>query len=453
MIGIMLALVIQVAGAQEARSISLDQALAMSADGNAENRIAEWEVLRARAVRDQMAANYFPKVTAEAAILHWDDELLLDFSGGGGTGTTDCTALPPPMDAMCSSFSEPSVIREQDTENYSVTVVQPITGLYAIYEGHKATRHLARASGHDEAATRARVRHQVVQAYFGALEVDELAAVAGQATSSLEAHVAKARAFHEAGLLLKSDLLQLEVALANARIGESRAQDGVVLARRRLALLTGAEGPVAPTPVEPGHVRASDSFDELDAVSLAEERNDAQAMAERVAAARAGRRAKRADLFPQIAALASWQRNEGQGSFAPPEAWYVGLSAQWQLFGGGQKHFAIREATAQLRMAEEGSAALQQGIALEAEAALREVDASARAFEAANQTIEQAEENLRLVQARFDSQLAGASDLLDAETLAAKARADHITSWYDHLVAVAAAQRALGEVVDPLEVH
>ena len=50
----------------------------------------------------------------------------------------------------------------------------------------------------------------------------------------------------------------------------------------------------------------------------------------------------------------------------------------------------------------------------------------------------------------FERQLVGANELLDAETLLAQARAGRVSSWYDLLIAVADAQRALHLPIDPL---
>ena len=442
MIGLWAPLVLHTAQAAEPRVVTLEQALVLADGANPSNRIASFEARRARAARDQVAANYLPKINAEAVSLYWNEELLLDLGAGAGDGTP----LPPPFDTLF----EPSVIRERNTTNLSFTAVQPITGLYAVHEGHRATGHLARATVADGDATQARVRTDVVGAYFGTLETAGLAAVATQARESLEAHVERAAAFHRTGLMLKSDLLQLEVALSEARLAEGRARDGVTLSQRQLALLTGSDEPVAPAPIEPeGQPRVLLSVGEATAHALAH-RPEARALEQRVLAARAGRRAARADLLPQVAGMATWQRTRGQGSFAAPEAWYVGLSAQWQLAGGGQKHFAIREASAGIYLAREGLRALEQGLSLEVEAALLEVGATGRAYAASSSTVAQAEENLRLVQARFDSQLVGANDLLDAETLAARARAERTSSWYDHLVAITNAQRSIGLPIDPL---
>ena len=418
--------------------VSLSEALEMSEEGNSQNGIASWRLVGARASMNGVAANFLPKVTAQATVLRWDQELLLDL----GAGAT----LPPPFDTLLA----PTVIREQVTMTAGITAVQPLTGLYAISEGLAAKRHLARAAEADAEATTFDVYGQVVDAYFQTLETEQLAQVLGRARESLEGHVKRARAFHRTGLLLKSDLLQLEVALANARLSEQRVLDGIDLGRRRLAMVTGADTELAPAPIPPGEPPGIEVTADAAVQRAITHRPEAVAINESLLAARAGQRASRADLAPQVAAIASWQLTEGQGSFAAPNAWYVGMSAQWQLFGGGQKHFAVREATAGVHQAEEGKRALTDGIDLEIRAVLLAVASARRAYDASGTIVEQAEENLRLVSARFERQLVGSNELLDAETLLAQARAGRVSSWYDLLIAVADAQRALHLPIDPL---
>ncbi|MCK6502168.1 TolC family protein [Myxococcota bacterium] len=428
-------------------SITLDQALRRASTENPQVRIGEWATVAARARKWQAMSYYGPTLSVEGNALWWDEPIEFALVSAEDAAALDCTTMPAPFDAMCEGFAEPTVVREQHTTSITVSAVQPITGLLGVSQGHMATARLQQAAEMDERATRAEVAVQVVDAYFGALAAEQMVAVATAVVENLEAHERRAVAFHEAELLNKSDLLQIQVALGNARINRQRAIDGRALARGLLAVLIDAEEPsVIPEDISEDALLAP----ARNSTESAGQRPDVAAMELRVEAARAGRRAAAADLVPQVAAIAAWQRTEGMGTFSAPESMYAGVTLQWQVWGWGRKHAALRESTASLRQAEVGLASMRDGVDLEQRRTWDAVVSSWDSYEMSRVTVAQAEENHRLVAARFESQLASATDLLDAESLLAQARMTRLTARYDYLRAVAAWQRAAGVDVAPL---
>jgi len=430
----------------QAPSVGLDEALRRAATENPQAQAAEWAVVAARSRKWQAISYYGPTFSLDANHLWWDQEIAVSLAGDE---PLDCTTIPPPLDGICLGLGQPLVVREEQTTSVTVMAVQPLTGLLPISQGHMATEHLQKAAELDLEVKSSDVAVQVVEAYFGALSAQRMAEVASTVVANLESHEARASAFHDAGLLQKNELLQIRVALANAKLSERRASDGRDLARGLLAMLIGAdEGTVVPKDVAEEAVLAPSA--EFDGSTTGAARPDVAAMRHRVAAAEAGRRAKIFELGPDVAAIAAWQRNEGMGSFAAQEATYVGLTASWQLWGWGRKHWALREATATAKQARVGLQAMTDAVPIEVKRSWDSVAASWQAYEVAQVTDAQARENHRIVSARFDNQLATATDLLDAESLLAQARMSRLTSRYDYLTAVARWQRTTGVNVEPL---
>jgi outer membrane protein len=431
----------------QAPSVELDEALRRAETENPQVQAAEWAVVAARARKWQAVSYYGPTLSVDANHLWWDQEIAVSLAGDE---PMDCTAIPPPFDGLCVGLGQPLVVREQQTTSVTLMAVQPLTGLLPISQGHMATDHLQKAAELDRKAKSSDVAVQVVEAYFGALTAQRMEEVASTVVANLESHEARASAFHDAGLLQKNELLQIQVALANAKLGQRRASDGQELARGLLAVLIGAdEETVVPNDIpEEAMLAPSAAFD---GGTTGAARPDVAAMKHRVSAAEAGRRAKMFELGPEVAAIAAWQRNEGMGSFAAKEATYVGLTASWQLWGWGRKHWALREATATARQAKVGLQAMTDAVPIEVKRSWDSVLVSWQAYEVAQVTDEQATENHRIVAARFDSQLATATDLLDAESLLAQARMSRLTSRYDYLTSVARWQRATGAHVEPLK--
>ena len=472
-----LLLAVAVAGAQ-VPTITLSEALRRAASTNPENELRVYEEQAARYQSHQARSWYLPTLSAEGALLWWDSPLEVDFGeslGLDGMGDLDvdeesctslegfatlypdmqglvdmCYAMVGALGGMQAGLSEPMVLREQQTQNLKLTATQPITGLYAVNQGHQALRALEGAAAAESQAVRSRVALDVVDTYFTTLQTRAMVGVAQRAVEALQAHQERAEAFHEVGMLGQNELLQIQVALSNVRLDLRRAQLGEVLLARKLALLVGADEP-ALEPVDMDVAQLPPLQVGQGSVAARAPRHPSmQALSYQARAARHGANAAWAGIIPQVAGIGAYEHNWGVGELAAAESWYLGIGLQWDVWSWGRNWYAAKESVARARQAELGLDALRQGITLQAEAALMEAELARGAQEASLITVDQAAENLRIVTARFDAHTATATDLLEAETLYTKAQGDQVRATFDYLVALARGQDALGLPIAPM---
>ncbi len=452
-------------GDAQLRQVSLLEAQDLAARQSPLLAVAGEALAAASARRKSVRGYLLPSVKMEGAALWWNDvsEVPMEAFYGDLFAGDPCAEMEDYLVQMCTDFmdgfaegmeesmGEAILLREQRTQQLKATATQPLTGLYGISQGLRATRAMERAAAAELDGTRSQVALDVVDAWFGALEVERLEQVATQAVRTLEAHQERAQAFHQAGMLGRNELLQIEVALSEARLGQQRAQVGRQLTQRRLALVTGSDARrLAPLDVDLDPLPAL----QVEAAALRTRvpgTPAVRAMEAQAEAALAERNRLHAERVPQLAALASWERNWGLGSLAEEETLFLGLGMEWELWGWGRKHYEAQEAAAQARQAQLGLRALRQGAELEAEAVLADARLALAAYHASQTTTTQADENQRIVAARFEAHSATATDLLEAETLRTKARGDELAAAFDYMIALARAQDALGLPVLPLE--
>ncbi|MBN1336686.1 MAG: TolC family protein [Deltaproteobacteria bacterium] len=437
---------ILLAAAVNAAPIALDEALSLAARANPEVRIADLEARVAEARAAGVRTWLLPTVTASGAALWWNDSLEAVFIEGDPCASLD-EVLRGFCEQMVGPYQEPILLRNARTQQVSLQARQPLTGLYGVSEGWRAGRAAVRAARADAEAVRAATAVEVVDAWFTALETRRMVDVARRGVKALEAHRTRSLAFHEVGLLGRNELLQIEVALSEARVNLLRAETGVGLAERRLALVAGSdEAALQPEDLDLGALPPLP-----EALPVPTALPTLTALAARREAALANRNRLRSDLLPQVGAIASWTRNWGLGTFSAEHEWYVGLGLEWEALDWGRHWYAAKEAGFQAEQAAVGLAAMERGARLQADAALVDARVARAAVETSRTTVDQAEENLRIVTARFDARVAPATDLLEAETLRSKAEADGLSATFDYLLAVARAQEALGMPVRPLE--
>jgi outer membrane protein len=453
-------LLVSAALASQPRAILLEEALDLAAVQSPRVLVAEQEVVAARAGAHSVRSYLLPTLSLEGNALWWDEASEVPYSEflAPLTGGDACADLEEYLQEFCQDFMDGMVggleggitLRDAHTRQVTARVVQPLTGLYGIEEGWRAARSMERAAEAALDGVGADVALEVVEAWFGAAEVARLEAVAAQAVEALEAHQVRAAAFYEAGLIGRNEIMQLEVALSEARLGRGRAAAGVALTRRHLALVTGTQQrSLVPSEVD---------LEQLPALGLqtaalrarAERVPQVRALEAQRDAALANRNRLHAERIPQIAAIAQYEQNWGLGSLAIPESWFVGLGMEWELWAWGRKHYDAQQAAALARQAEIGLEAMRDGMSLQAEAMLSEAELALQARESRRVSTGQAAENLRILRAKFEAHTATATDLLEAETLHTKATTDEIVAAFDYLVAIARLQHALGMPIDPM---
>ena len=277
---------------------------------------------------------------------------------------------------------------------------------------------------------------EVSRAFHTVLKTRQFIRAAEAAVNSFETNLAIAKKRLEAGTLLKTDVLDLEVRLAQAREDLVRARNANALAKRALRNLLGIEegefevADTAPT------VTAPDSGDFSRRAELAAARQRERAAEEQVRGAKGG-------YLPRVSAFGSldydygWKFDNGGGSYT------AGALLQWDIWDGKLTRAKVREAKANLESAREEQRKLRLALDLEVEQARLELKAANERLGVTDQAVAQASESARLTRARFEQGLALSTQLMDAETALVAARVRRAEAEADQQIAIAALRKAL----------
>ena len=279
-------------------------------------------------------------------------------------------------------------------------------------------------------------------AFFDVLKSEEILRVADETVRQFEKRLEQVRGFVEVGTRVKYDLTKAQVDSGNAQLARVRARSTIRVARAQLAQALGlAEDAAFPLSKPPPPSPGTPTFE----VVLQEARTSrpklAAAAAREAGASAAVDRAV-ADLYPSI----SLSLNYGWAGSLSPAAWSasIGAALRWLLYSGSAVPAQIRGAAAALREARAARVQADHDLQLEIRQALTLVDDSRERLDIATLTARQAEENLTLVQGRFDNGRASSVELTDAQVALATARGDRIQAEYDLHLAFAALRRATG---------
>ena len=114
------------------------------------------------------------------------------------------------------------------------------------------------------------------------------------------------------------------------------------------------------------------------------------------------------------------------------------------MFEWGKTYYTAKEKESVKRQILQTKSDVEDGIRLQVKQAVLDIDSSASNIPVTQKGIESGEENLRVNAERYKAQVSTITDLLDAQTLLARARLDYYRALYDHNLAKARLDRALG---------
>lgn len=403
---------------------SLERAIRHSLTNSPEARIAAKRILAAQAALGEANAAFWPRLQFQSSYTRTDNPMLVFGS------ILNQQAYPGPS----LDFND---VPDMDDLNVRGVLTMPLYTGGRNRSLREAAKAGAAASKADAAAVANALGFEVARAYYSTWKAHEFIRAAEGAVNAFESNVAIAEKRHRAGSLLKTDLLDIQVRLAQTREDLVRARNAHALSLRALRNLLGVEeaefGIVdtpPPTLAPPGATTA--------------ERAELAAAAERERAAREQVRGARAGYQPRLSAFGSldydhgWRSDNGAGSYT------AGALLQWDIWDGQLTRSKVRQAEAQLAATEEQSRKLRLDLDLELERARLDLLAAQETLSVTERSVEQAAESASLTRARFEQGEALSTQLMDAEIALLNARVRRAQAESDRNIAVAALRAALG---------
>lgn len=251
---------------------------------------------------------------------------------------------------------------------------------------------------------------------------------------------ARAMALVRAGVLVEADLSRVELGVTEARQSLAIARRQAQLARARLAMLVGEKK--APKPSELSAKGAVVPLEEAKKRAL-ENRVEVKQLTQRLAMAERAVNVATSKMAPSVNLVAAAQFTGGS-EFQQEAAAFVGLTFDWTVWEWGATKYGIDEARARVREVKARTRQLQDGVALETEAAWVEHASALDQAALAAEAVKVAGINYELVRKRFEAKAATSFDVVEAENALTKARLDEKMASVAALMARAKLARAMG---------
>lgn len=401
---------------------TLERALEQALAHNPDARLARYRIAAAQAGLQQANAAFMPRLQFQSSYTRTDNPMMV-FGD----------ILNQRAFSQSLNFND---VPDVDDLNVKGMVTVPLYAGGRNIAGRAAAKANTEASRQDSAAVRNALGFEVARAFYTVLKTREFIRAAEASVTSYETNVAIARRRLEAGTLLKSDELDLEVRLAQAREELVRARNAEALAKRAMRNLLGIEQGEFEVAQSAPRVKAPKSGDFSHRPEMAAARQRERAAAEEVRVVQGG-------YLPRVNAFGSLDYDYGTKYDRGAGSYTAGAMLQWDVWDGNLTRAKVREARANLESAREEQRKLRLALGLEVQQAQLDLNAANERLAVTQQAVSQAQESEVLTRARFEQGVALVTQLMDAETALVGARVRRAEAQADQRIAVAALRKAL----------
>ena len=414
-------------------TLTIDQAVAAALANNAMMRAAKAGEREAAAHVEEARAGYLPRVDYVESWQHGNDPVYVF-----GSLLTEQRFTAANFDLGALNHPDPLTNHQG-----MIVVQQPIfdstrlAGIRSAGLGSQIAQQMTAEGRADLALGVTRVYGMVLQAIAGRKAADAAVDAANDDLTRTEQR-------RDAGFITEADVLSLQVFLAQMQERQIRAASGEAIARAQLNQLMGVPLDKPFSLVEPPPPSAATTPPATNEETAALENRAVVHRADtQVALADTARTAAKAAFLPQVYFQGMYELN-GNTFGNRASAWMVSGQLRFNLFAGFGDAARLKAASAAESRAKAERDNALDSVRLEVRTARAEYDAALAREAVGRAAVLQARESQRIIRDRYESGLAGVTDVLRAATALLDAETLRISSIVDVMVGRAALDRAVG---------
>jgi len=329
----------------------------------------------------------------------------------------------------------------EDYYNYSFSVEQPLYRGRSLVTGVEIGELDLELSKATMAQTQNDIILAVHEAYYDLLKTRKVEKVAEQSVKEREAHLKDAKAFYQAGLIPKNDMLQSEVQLAGAKIELLRAMNlsTMALARLNTLLRRPVQTQIQVEDIlkyEPSEISWESAVEQ--AQKYRPELRQSEIVIEK---ADKNITLSKAPYLPAVSISANYLKQGDnilarEYPFGSSEVKTAEATLEWRFWAWGQRKDEMAVAKYNVKKAQENQTELLDNIVLQVREAYVDTLEAEYNIEVTEKAIEQAEEDFRINQSRYQAQLGTTTDVLDAQTRLTRAKINYYSALYSYRISL-----------------
>ena len=416
--------------------LTIEEVLSIALNNNTDLNQARFRVHQAKAMTDISYAAFWPSLGFYSEYMQGDAPSSYLFK------TIDQRKLPDDV-----NFNDPGWF-----ENYETGLTARMN-LFNSGKDYLAVRMAQKGetiADLDQKAIENSLVAQVIITFYDTLAAMEFIDIARRSVNTVSEQLRIMQVRFEGGGALKSDLLSLEVRLAQAKEQLLTSENHYKIALMTLSNLMGVDT----AHVDNGQVLLKKSFPDTssvpetyhDGITYAlEHRPELAGVRQKLIQSRMGLDSAKAGYLPRLDIMARYYMADPNMKYnIDRENWVAAITLNWDIFTGFSTSANVRKAEAMFKEMLEADRHTILGIGLDVKTAYLKLEEAQSRYQVAISALDSAEESFRLVKNHYLGGSVPVTRYLETELDLTRTRIRATAAFYDRIKATSDVARAIG---------
>ena len=417
---ILITLLIPIALFAQSKKLTIEESIQIGLENSSLIKISESNLRSSDAKITEATSRMFPKLSLSAGYTYMN----LDDPKEIGLGPVGMEVINP--------FS---------LYGMQLSIQQPLFTGFQISSSKSAAENSYQSMNFEHQRNINNKALEIYSAFWNFFKAQKQYELTQEYLTSLKDNLKQTKDFLDNGLATMNDYLKIKVQVSNAEVSLIDAKNNMEIARASFNKSIGI--PLSDsTEIDASYTSIqSQSFDYQDLLNSAlTNRDELKSLESNIKAGEDRVTAANSGWWPKLYASGNFfLYNATAKTFGIDDeklqAWFVGLSLNWDLWDWGYTSSQSAQAEESVLQGEESLKLLKEQIELETYSAYLNLNSQKEKISVSQLAVESAEENLRLTQQKYDYNLATSNDLIDAEVEVLDARTKLAFSNADYEIA------------------
>ena len=423
-------LLAQIGHAQEAKNLSLNEAIQLSLQNSKQLKLNMAKLKEANAAVKEAKDNTLPDLKASASYIALNNpsvdlKVKLGSGSGGGGG-----------------------ISVNSASYLMVNASMPLFAGGRIHYGIESAKYLKEAAELDVDQNKDELVQNTISAYGNLFKAKQAVEMMKENLRESKQRVEDFKNLEKNGLMARNDLLKAELQQSNVELALMDAENSYKLTYTNMNLMLGL-------PEDTELLADSSSFSNVsdDGTVISWEqtafknRKDMYALTARAKAANYGIKIAKSSYYPALALTGGLIELNVPNFITVNNAMNAGLGLQYNFASLWKNGAKVAEARARFEEVEASKEILADAIRIQINQAYENYFLSRKKIEVYNHALEQADENYKITKNKYANSLATTTDLLDADVALLQARLNFAFSKVDAAIAYKKLEEVAGIVL------
>lgn len=397
-------------------SITLEEAISISKEGNRSIQRANQSIVVQQATYEQSKGNFLPYFGVN----------LTDVVSNNPLNVFGFKLL---HEEVSQEDFNPALLNSPDVLNHfnlSVNAMMPLYNPEAKAE-QEAVQHQIHMSESMAHRTIQGIELEVIQSYYLLVLSQNAVDVLTDTYNAAQGNYKITENYFNQGLLLKSDLLEMQIMVNQSEIAVQSAQLNLANAQAQFNYVLGVGEEVEYRPLDMLNEAPSVIKDQSE---INMNRSDFKAMEHGIKAQESMVKAADQSFLPKVKAFAGFELNDRIPFAMGANNFQVGVTVAWDIYKGNMRNTTINKTKAQIEETRLELDEKKTQAQLEVAKTRREITDLQSQIKLHDLSINQAIEALKIRKNRFNQGLEKSTDIINSETLLSQKRLARLQSLY-----------------------